>query len=542
MANSEQFNFFKQCVAAGREGIDRWNAWREENSELELDFTNIDFRVIDLNQKALANRCIIHLGRVNFSGANLSNVDLSDLIITMIHKFNNANIMGTNFAQKDLSNVDFSSLDLSEASLFYASLRKANFCNADLSNTDLSQANLREADLRGANLSGADLRGADLSEADLSDANLSGADLTDLSEDSTLDFNDDAVVILKTHTSLQNAKFNGANLSGADLSGLDLRQIDLRETIIDKANLSGSNLENIDFHGKHFIETDFSNANLNGANLSGTVLKKVNLSNAHLNSSNLSGAILDEVNLSSAYLNRTNLVSTQLIKSDLSGAYLCRTRLTLGNLTGCRIYGISAWDVELDQTIQKDLVITNAGEPEITVDNLEVAQFIYLLLNNVKIRSIIDTITSKVVLILGRFTDKRKSVLDALREELRLHNLTPILFDFERPINRDLTETVRTLAHLSRFVIADITEPSSVPHELQNIVPELEVPVWPLLEASKDPYSMFQDLRKHTWLFPIFHYENQASLIASLKDKIIDPANKKAQELAEMKAKRLSGY
>jgi hypothetical protein len=31
---------------------------------------------------------------------------------------------------------------------------------------------------------------------------------------------------------------------------------------------------------------------------------------------------------------------------------------------------------------------------------------------------VIDTITSKAVLILGRFTDERKAVLDALREEL----------------------------------------------------------------------------------------------------------------------------
>jgi hypothetical protein len=51
-------------------------------------------------------------------------------------------------------------------------------------------------------------------------------------------------------------------------------------------------------------------------------------------------------------------------------------------------------------------------DPIITVDDLEVAQFVYLLLNNAKIRSAI------VVLILGRFTDDRKSVLDALRDEL----------------------------------------------------------------------------------------------------------------------------
>jgi hypothetical protein len=71
-----------------------------------------------------------------------------------------------------------------------------------------------------------------------------------------------------------------------------------------------------------------------------------------------------------------------------------------------------------------------------------VAQFIYLLLNNEKIRSVIDTITSKVALILGRFTPDRKIVLDAIREELRNQNYLPVLFDFQKPDNKDLTGTI----------------------------------------------------------------------------------------------------
>src|SRR5436305_12152586 len=87
----------------------------------------------------------------------------------------------------------------------------------------------------------------------------------------------------------------------------------------------------------------------------------------------------------------------------------------------------------------------------------------YLLLNNPKIRDVIDTIAKKAVLILGRFTPERKAVLDALREELRIHGYLPILFDFDKPGSQDLTETVSTLAHLSRFIIVDLTGPSSVP-------------------------------------------------------------------------------
>jgi hypothetical protein len=87
------------------------------------------------------------------------------------------------------------------------------------------------------------------------------------------------------------------------------------------------------------------------------------------------------------------------------------TDLTDADLTGCSIYGVSAWRLKLAGTKQQDLVITREDEPEITVDDIEVAQFFYLMLNNQKIRNVIDTITSKVVLILGRFTQERKPVL-----------------------------------------------------------------------------------------------------------------------------------
>jgi hypothetical protein len=130
-----------------------------------------------------------------------------------------------------------------------------------------------------------------------------------------------------------------------------------------------------------------------------------------------------------------------------------------------------------DDTKQKNLIITKSQEPQITVDNIEVAQFVYLLLYNQKIRDVIDTITSKAVLILGRFTPERKKVLDALREELRKQDYLPILFDFDVPSNRDITETVSLLARMARFIIANLTDPSSIPKELEAIVPHLAVPV-----------------------------------------------------------------
>jgi uncharacterized protein YjbI with pentapeptide repeats len=323
--------------------------------------------------------------------------------------------------------------------------------------------------------------------------------------------------------------FSWANLSNSDLSKADLRYAGLVRTNLNEADLSEANLSRATLNGAFLEEANLKSTILRGANIS-----KADLTGADLSGADLSGAILYEANLSGTQLNGANLERASLAK-----AILDKTNLKGANLTNCSVYGVSVWNVNLEGTIQSNLIITQPKEPPITVDNLEVAQFIYLLLNNKKIHTVIDTITSKVVLILGRFTPERKAILDALREELHKHNYTPVLFDFERPVDRDFTETARTLAHLSRFIIADITEPGSIPQELQAIVPDLEVPVYPLLQEDRREYSMFPDFGKYSWVAPVYFYLDQTSLISTLYDKIIAPADEKARELAVAKAKRL---
>src|SRR5262249_46060131 len=232
-----------------------------------------------------------------------------------------------------------------------------------------------------------------------------------------------------------------------------------------------------------------------------------------------------------------NLRGADLSEADLAGvnfieARLVETNLTNANLTGCQIYGISAWNLTLEGAQQKDLIITRNDEPVITVENLEVAQFIYLLLHNEKIRDVIDTLTSKAVLILGRFTPERKAVLDTLREELRKRDYLPIVFDFDKPASKDLTGTVSTLANLARFIIADLTDPSSVPHELATVVPGTVVPVQPVLLEGQREYAMFIDLkRRYHWVLEPYQYASSERLIAQLEERVIGPAEAKAQEL-----------
>ena len=370
------------------------------------------------------------------------------------------------------------------------------------------EADLRRADLSGADLSGADLRWTDLREADLSGADLSEADLKE-------------------------ANLQGADLSGADLSGANLSQAKLSGVLhsfmqggITTPFLGLTPSLKLKIAAMRRSEADRSTAKLSGAYLyGGADLSYTNLSYANLSETDLRGAHIYRTNLSHANLSDANLSFTRLVETNLNGAIL----------RNCLVYGISAWEVYLQGATQYNLVITPPEQPTITVDNLEVAQFIYLLLNNPKIRDVIDTIAKKAVLILGRFTPERKAILDALREALRAQGYLPILFDFDKPSSQDLTETVSTLAHLSRFIIVDLTDPSSAPYEVGMIASNHIRPIQALFQPSdetKRVFAMFPDLvRRYHWVLSPYEYQDQEQLLASLQTKVIDPAEQKAQEL-----------
>lgn len=344
---------------------------------------------------------------------------------------------------------------------------------------------------------------------------------------------------------LGRAQLAGAKLHRAELSGANLSQADLSRADLERARLRGATLVQADLRG-----ADFSGADLTGADLSGAVAAGVRMFRAILEGANLQKATLEQANLIEgnlarvdlrhadmfrADLFRANLAGANLSEANLTRAYLVETNFEGSDLTGCVVYGASAWGTQIDErTRQGALVISRPDEPVITVDNLEVAQFLYLLLHNQRLRAVIDTVTSKVVLILGRFTEGRKVVLDAIRDELRRRDYLPALFDFAKPAHRDMTETITTLALMSRFIIADISEPRSVPQELYAIVPHLRsVPIQLLLAGGSSGHAMVSDLLVYPWVLGIHHYDDVTSLVTCLPQRIIDPAEARMRELEE---------
>lgn len=368
----------------------------------------------------------------------------------------------------------------------------------------LEGARLRGRNLSGYNLSRANMANADLDAATLDDCSLEGASLV--------------------NAKLRRASLRRANLQGANLNHADLVDADLFSTRLSRARLNHclmwhSNLSDARASQAHFRNADLASATLTNANLN-----NAKLVGANLNRANLEGCRLNRADLQNCNLNRANMKGASLGQAKLQRSTLVETSVDGAILKGSFVYGVSAWAIVGTPADETELVCTAHGQAVVTVDRLVVAQFIHLLLTSERIRDIIESVSSKLVLILGRFTRERKFVLDGLREGLRKQGFTPVVFDFTPPATRDVSETVSILAHLARIVIADLTDPRSVPHELEAIVPRLpSVTFVPLLAEGDRAYGMFTHIERYPWVKPIVRY-TETTLIPDLVRDLLDAA------------------
>jgi uncharacterized protein YjbI with pentapeptide repeats len=290
-------------------------------------------------------------------------------------------------------------------------------------------------------------------------------------------------------------------------------------------------LEGIDLSRANLSNCFLEYANLENADLTGAYLEAANLASARLINARLDRAVLKDANLRRADLSHASLREASLMYAQLNGANLAGADLTDSN-----IYGVSAWNVQVDgSTCQSKLRIQNYGEPTIRVPSLEMAQFYYLLRDHSRLRDVINAVVTKGVLLLGRFTPRRKRIIDAMADALSDSGYLPIVFDFEEIPGKDLSETILTLAGLSRFIIADITEPKSVQQETATIIPLMKIPLFPIIQRGHRPWSLFGTYATYDWVIqPGKEYRGKKDLIESLPD-IVKVAERKFEALAARK-------
>ncbi|HEX8922827.1 MAG TPA: pentapeptide repeat-containing protein [Pyrinomonadaceae bacterium] len=302
---------------------------------------------------------------------------------------------------------------------------------------------------------------------------------------------------------LSGAKLNGFNLRGYDLSHANLWEVDFRQADLRRADLSFAQMSNADLRG----------ANLSRCQIRFAILSGADLTKATLRYADLRGTSLRRASLNGADLRSTILRHASLVGADVQDA----------NLSGAEVYGAGIWGLKGEPAAQTGLIIQPTFEtPPITIDDLDTAQFLFVMLDNLKIADVIDAASSRTVLILGRFTPARKRVLEAIKTRLLERNFVPVLFDFQKPRARDLTETIASLAHMACFIIADLTDAKSIPQELSYIVPYLpSVPIVPLIGKNERPYAMFEHFTRYSWVHPAVKYSSLKELLSIFDDRVL---------------------
>jgi uncharacterized protein YjbI with pentapeptide repeats len=341
-------------------------------------------------------------------------------------------------------------------------------------------------------------------------------------------------------TDLQNCDLYRAWLVNADFSGAELEYGGFGEATLGGAKFVEAELQEANFMKAHLFGADFTEAKISGSKFYGAFLEKAIFNGQHLvgewfEDANLKDAFFIGANLKSAILRGSNLQGTDLrnailCNADLRGARLIDTQVENADFGGALVHGASVWSLNGIPKNQEKLRISPENEAMITVDNLEVAQFVYSLLKYEKLRDVFNSVSEKAVLILGRFGGGGLEILHAIASKLREMQYLPIIFDFGRPQDRNYTETIKTLVGLSRFVIVDLSGPS-VPQELYSTVPHFKIPFVPIIEGHRKVYSMFKDLLEYPWVVkPPFHFTNEKELLELLPDKIVEPAEEKCKE------------
>ena len=300
---------------------------------------------------------------------------------------------------------------------------------------------------------------------------------------------------------------NGVNLSHANLKGAYIQGNDRDWPDEYAPFFENSNFEFADLSESYMFRTKFNNANL----------RNTNLTNANIQSTGFNGTDLSFANFSGAEIKWSGFANARLESTNFEGA----------TLIDINFPDAKSWSPIIDEkTTASGIILDSKKESQISIDDLELSHAFSLMLD------MINVATEKVVLILGRFYKERKEILDAIRNELRDKGFIALVFDFEKPARRDITETVSLLAHLSRFVVADITDAKSIPQELQAVVPNLPSVVFlPILQSDMVEYAMYEHFRRYEWVLPIFYYDNKEHLISSIENNIINPAITKSDEL-----------
>ncbi|MGQ0801356.1 MAG: pentapeptide repeat-containing protein [Pseudomarimonas sp.] len=326
------------------------------------------------------------------------------------------------------------------------------------------------------------------------------------------------------HSSFATSRVEHCRFRGCDLSHarFDQASIISSSTFDDEGEMSGV-LRDARFDGTKLAQVDF-----------GPIFaERADFNRANLNEVTFRGTKLARARFIGSRLTRVNFLGTSLKE-----AVFVRNSLTNCKLDEVLVTGVAAWNNKYDEASSDQQRCIIDDHLPLRIRNIETAQLIDQVCDG-KFANAVNEMTGCAVLLLGRFDKAGRERLDVLRRGLEEQGYLPLIFEFVPPTDRTVTETVVLLAHMVKFIVADLSDPRSVGHELRSIIPTLGVPVVPVISANQDAYSMFGDYWRYDWVLDIVRYGSTQELADILLSRIISPALGKAEQIDARRKKHL---
>lgn len=326
------------------------------------------------------------------------------------------------------------------------------------------------------------------------------------------------------------------DLSGAMLTGLKAPGINFTRTNLSRAVFWGAQLAKSMFIGANLNKTIFIEARLNECFFSGTNLRHTSFNSAWLQGANFMRCVLTDVDLSHADLRGADLRLARLEQVNLEFAMLSGVNLANARMVNCLVHGMMAEEPESRGLQAQNLIISNHSDPTVTVDNFEVARTVFTRLIKMKIDDSTKTTEGSLVLVCGNFQGERRYILKAIRKQLELRNLIPVVMHFDKPEGRGFFDIIRQIAALTRYIIIDASLMEGVGVDFLERIAVFKLPVQLMVKAAWDEQSWLAPrLQKCPWILSPFSYQTPQEAAAAVREQLIEAIELKTKELQNQK-------
>lgn len=418
---------------------------------------------------------------------------------------------GCHFESCNFSASDFSGSDFSGATFSGCIFRQTNFSGTKMARTSFATARFEKCHFNGSELPWSNFSNSDLLETSFSEANLRECDfsksiLVDCDLEKTNATGGRFIGASLSRSSFKNANLTRCDLSGSSLKGCKFSYAVLLKCILDNSRWDQCSLNEVQGSHACAASAGFVACDLSKSTLDGLLAKDAKFKSCSFVQSNMIAAIF---------------VGSSFLDCRLDYAIACKCDFSSATIVACSIFGVSIWGSITDSTMQKNLII-RGGAYNIIVNSLDYSFFLFQCMKNANFRKYFESTSEKLVLILGRFTDERMEVINAVRGALVSEGLIPVVFDFEKPDTQDLSEVVLSLALIARLTIVDLSDPKCAPHEIATIAPNVNSPIASLIEAGQRPYAMFSDmLKRYPWVLDPHSYTSVQDVGQIVKGKLL---------------------